>query len=141
MNEGKFEQIDTPRNIYDHPASQFVARFIGRVNVFSTEFDGGFSRLIKNTGLEILVRPEDISIYPWDNGRPLEEGKILGTIVSYVFLGRTVRLEVQLRNGKLITVALPKHEALANDLTPGRSVILSIGSFQVFPFPFRKTAP
>ncbi len=75
---------------------------------------------------------EGISICPWDNGRPIEKGKILATIVSYVFLGRTVRLEVQLSNGKLVTVALPKHEALANDLTPGRSVVLAIGSFQVF---------
>ena len=88
---------------------------------------------VKNTAFEILVRPEDISIYPWDNGQPLENGKILGTIVSYIFLGRTVRLEVQLRNGKLITVALPKHEARDNDLTPGRSVVLKIGSFRVFP--------
>ena len=133
MNEGRFEQMDTPRNIYDRPASQFVARFIGRANVFSTESEGSIKRLIKNTAFEVLVRPEDISINPWDNGRPLEEGKILGTIVSYVFLGRTVRLEVQLTNGKLITVALPKHEALANDLSPGRSVVLAIGSFQVFP--------
>ena len=134
MNEGQFEQIDTPRNIYDNPASQFVARFIGRVNVFCTEIDGSFSRLIKNTEFEILVRPEDISIYPWNNGHSLEEGKILGTIISYVFLGRTVRLEVRLQNGRLITVALPKHEALANDLSPGKSVVLTIGSFQVFPF-------
>ena len=135
MNEGRFEQIDTPRNIYDLPASPFVARFIGRVNVFPTEAGASFSRLIKNTALEILVRPEDISIYPWADGQPLDDGKISGTVVRYVFLGRTVRLEVQLRNGKLITVALPKQEALANDLNPGRSVLLTIGSFQVFPTP------
>ena len=133
MNEGRFEQIDTPRNIYDHPASAFVARFIGRVNVFPTELEGSFTRIIKNREVEILVRPEDISVYPWDNGRPLEEGKIPGTVVSYVFLGRTVRLEVQLKNGKLITVALPKQEAITHDLSPGRSVVLAIGSFQVFP--------
>ena len=133
MNEGRFEQIDTPRNIYDMPASPFVARFIGRVNVFPTEPGASFSRLIKNTALELLVRPEDISICPWDDGEPLDDGKISGTVVRYVFLGRTVRLEVQLRNWKMITVALPKQEALANDLNPGRSVHLTIGSFQVFP--------
>ena len=133
MNEGQFEQVDTPRNIYDNPASQFVARFIGRVNIFSTEPGGSFSRVIGNPEFEILVRPEDISIYPWDNGQPLDRGKIAGTIVSYVFLGRTVRLEVQLKNGKLITVALPKNEALTNDLNPGKSVVLTIGPFQIFP--------
>jgi len=43
-------------------------------------------------------------------------------------IGRTVRLEVQLRNGKLITVALPKHDALAKNLSPGKLVTLAIGS-------------
>ena len=132
MNEGRFEQVDTPRNIYDIPASPFVARFIGRVNVFPTKPWESFSRFIKNTGFEILVRPEDISVCPWDNGKVPEEGKILGTIVRHVFLGRTIRLEVQLGNGKLITVALPKQEALANDLNPGRSVVLAMDPFQVF---------
>ena len=60
-------------------------------------------------------------------------GTLLGTIVSYVFLGRTVRLEAQLKSGKLVTVALPKSEALSRDLNPGKSVILTIGSCQVFP--------
>ena len=133
MNEGRFVQVDTPSNIYDRPASPFVARFVGRVNVFFTDPGERFSRVTNTTELEIMVRPEDISLYPWNNGLPLEEGKLLGTIVSYVFLGRTVRLEVQLKSGKLVTVALPKSEALSRDLNPGKSVILTIGSCQVFP--------
>jgi sulfate transport system ATP-binding protein len=133
MNEGRFEQIDTPRNIYDNPASEFVGRFIGRVNVFSAELGEDCGRLMRGTHLNIMVRPEDISIYPWDNGPPLEESKILGTIVGDAFLGRTVRLDVQLRNGELITVALPKHEAFARGLEPGRSVTLALGSCRIFP--------
>lgn len=133
MNEGRFEQIDTPRNAYDNPASEFVARFIGRVNVFNTELEEDCSTLIKGNHLNIMVRPEDISISPWDNGRPLEEGTIVGTIVGDAFLGRTVRLEVQLRNGTLITVALPKHEAIAKHLDPGRSVALALSSCHIFP--------
>ena len=134
MNNGRFEQVDTPRNIYDKPATQFVARFIGRVNVFSTEPEPNFKRLIKDAAFEIMVRPEDIAVYPWNNGHPPESGTILGTVVNYVFLGRTVRLEVQLKNESLVTVALPKQEALANNLSLGRHVAMTIGSFQVFPY-------
>ena len=134
MNNGRFEQVDTPRNIYDKPATQFVARFIGRVNVFSTEPEPNFKRLIKDAAFEIMVRPEDIAVYPWNNGHPPASGTILGTVVNYVFLGRTVRLEVQLKNGSLVTVALPKQEALANNLSLGRHVAMTIGSFQVFPY-------
>lgn len=133
MNKGKLEQVDAPRNIYDSPASEFVARFIGRANVFFTEVEHHPSRVIRGTEFEILVRPEDISIYPWDNWHPPEEGKILGTIVGYAFLGRTVRLEVQLRNGKLITVARPKREALSKNLDLGRTVALVLNSCQTFP--------
>ena len=132
MNKGRFEQIDTPRNVYDRPASEFVARFIGRVNVFRTKLEEDFDGLPKEAQFEVMVRPEDISIRPWDNGRMLEEGRVLGTIVGSAFLGRTVRLEVQMKNERLVTVALPKHEALANNLSPGRTVALSMNTCQVF---------
>ena len=133
MNEGRFEQIDLPQNVYDSPTTEFVGRFIGRANMFLTDLGESRGRLMKNTRFEIMIRPEDISILPLDTEQPLEEGQIPGTISSYVFLGRTIRLEVQLRDGRLVTVALPKRQALANDLRPGKSVALSVGSCQVFP--------
>ena len=133
MNEGRFEQIDTPRNIYDHPASPFVARFIGRVNVFATAIDGAFGRVVKETDFEVLVRPEDISVHQVNGGSERDGGRLVGTIVNYVFLGRTIRLEVRLKNGRVVTVALPKHQAIGGELEPGRNVALAMGAFQVFP--------
>ncbi len=35
MNKGIFEQIDTPENLYNHPASSFVAQFVGENNKFT----------------------------------------------------------------------------------------------------------
>ena len=133
LNAGRFEQVDTSSNIYNRPANPFVARFIGRVNVFSARLSENRNPLIPNTEFEIMVRPEDFAVLPWDDQQPLEAGNIAGTIVSHAFLGRTVRQEVQLKNGRPVTVALPKHQALVNDLHPGRPVVLSIGSFHVFP--------
>ncbi len=133
MNQGCFEQVDTPRNVYDNPATEFVARFIGRVNIWVTQLNGSYSKIIKGTRLEVIARPEDISIDPWDSQEPLGERKLAGTIVDYAFLGRTVRLEVQLGNKSLITVALPKRDALAKNLSPGKLVTLAMGPCQVFP--------
>ena len=133
MNEGRFEQIDTPQSVYDRPATDLVARFIGRVNVFRIQMEDHVSRLIQGTPLEIMVRPEDISVHAWEGGRPAEEGMLFGKVVSSAFLGRTVRLEVQLREGRLVTVAIPKQEAVAQELEPGRTVSLGLGPFQVFP--------
>ena len=133
MNRGRIEQIDTPRSVYDSPASEFVARFIGRVNVFSTELGRNCGRLIEGTRVEVMVRPEDISINPMSDGRRPENGHIPGTVASYTFLGRTVRMEVRLRDDTLVTVAVPKHHAFSNGLEPGTSVALTMESCQVFP--------
>ena len=132
MNEGRIEQVDTPRNIYDYPATEFVARFIGRANVWVTELDGNYGRLMRGTYVEVIARPEDVSIDRCDEGQDLAQGRMVGTITSYAFLGRTVRLEVQLRNGNLVTVAVPKREALAKRLNPGKLVTLAVGSCQTF---------
>ena len=62
MNSGRIEQIDVPHNVCDSPASEFVARFIGRVNVFLTKIGAGCGKLIEGTPVEVMVRPEDISV-------------------------------------------------------------------------------
>jgi spermidine/putrescine transport system ATP-binding protein len=40
MNKGRIEQIGSPRDIYDRPATRFVAGFIGNANIFPIELDG-----------------------------------------------------------------------------------------------------
>ena len=133
MNEGRFEQVDTPQKVYDSPATEFVGRFIGKANIFQTDLSRGLGELLDTTRLVVMVRPEDISVSPWRNGNPPEKDQMLGTIVGQVFLGRTVRLDVRLEGGSVVTVALPKHEAFAGGLTPDKTVALGVESSQVFP--------
>ena len=133
MNEGRFEQVDTPQKVYDSPATEFVGRFIGKANIFQTDLSKGWGELLDTTRLVVMVRPEDISVSPWPNGNPPEKDQMLGTIVGQVFLGRTVRLDVRLEGGSVVTVALPKHEAFAGGLTPDKTVALGVESSQVFP--------
>ena len=133
MSEGRIEQIDTPQIVYGSPANEFVARFLGRVNVFSTDLGDTCGPLIRETQVEVMVRPEDISVRPLNEAGPLGNGQVPGKVTSYTFLGRTVRLEVQLRTGRLVTVAVPKQKVLTNTFEPGTPVVLTMGSCQVFP--------
>ena len=83
MNRGRFEQIDTPPNLYNHPGTPFVARFVGDSNCWSgtvrrrtektaeVETDDGrlFSTssddtLAPGTAVELFLRPEAMLIQP-----------------------------------------------------------------------------
>ena len=93
MNDGRFEQIDMPQNVYDRPATEFVGRFIGRANVFRPASRNG-SAVGANPPLEVVIRPVDMSITALERST---QGDRLpaDTVASYAFLGRTVRLDVE----------------------------------------------
>jgi sulfate/thiosulfate transport system ATP-binding protein len=62
MNQGKVEQVGSPAEVYDHPASPFVMSFIGPVNVLPSS-----ARLVQSNGIgnnepEVFLRPHDIEI-------------------------------------------------------------------------------
>ena len=58
MKEGKIEQFDTPQDIYDKPATEYVANFIGSLN----RYEGSYSQGQISTGSDVVgVRPEDVS--------------------------------------------------------------------------------
>lgn len=112
INDGVIQQIGTPKKIYDEPANAFVADFIGESNIisgvmvkdFSVKFldtlfeceDKGFG---KNEPVDLVVRPEDIKIYPADS----EKGQLAGKVLSAVFKGTWYEMEIE-ANGYEFTV-------------------------------------
>ena len=76
MNKGKFDQVGTPDEIYDQPATLHVASFIGEMN------------FIKKDNYTIAVRPENLLV---DN----EKGEIEGTVSTIMLMGHYVLLMVQ----------------------------------------------
>ncbi len=96
MREGVVQQIATPQKIYDEPANAFVADFVGEsnilsgymlndyhVNVIGHDFkcvDKGFK---KNEPVDVIIRPEDISLTSADSS----EAMLVGYIQSSVFKG------------------------------------------------------
>jgi len=87
MNQGHIEQIGSPAEIYDHPATPFVMRFVGEVNVL----DHGF---VRPHDLELLNEPRDSSV-------PV-------LVKRLIHLGKEVYAELLLDDGKLINAQLPR---------------------------------
>jgi iron(III) transport system ATP-binding protein len=76
MNAGRIEQVGTPREIYEFPATAFVADFVGKINVLSAVAEGG-SRfrvgalsltvarpdITAGTAVKLYLRPEEIGVH------------------------------------------------------------------------------
>jgi putative spermidine/putrescine transport system ATP-binding protein len=114
MHEGKLEQVGTPFEIYNRPATAFVASFVGQLNVLSaTVVDPAAGKLavdgqeilasgpiaeISGQGVRLSLRPESISLH---NGKP-ENNHLTGIIENIVFLGSIVRFVVRTGQHELL---------------------------------------
>lgn len=81
MKDGKIQQFGTPNDIYDEPVNRFVADFIGEsnivegrmvedyvVNIYGQDFDCVDMGIPANQKVEVVIRPEDISLIEADKG-------------------------------------------------------------------------
>jgi putative spermidine/putrescine transport system ATP-binding protein len=123
FNHGRIEQIGTPSEVYDHPASQFVAGFVGQTNLVDGYLGqrlGGFPGLY-------AIRPERIRILPPDGEVPMGMATIDGRVDSITYLGATSRVEVAVEEGRLTVIEqnLEGGTAAANR-HPGANVRLII---------------
>ena len=111
MNKGKFEQVGTPTEIYDKPASKYVASFIGEMN------------FIEKDGKTIAVRPEDVTITEDANA------DLQGTVRTIMILGHYVAVNVQY--GESVIKCFVDRE-VSDKLSVGDTVSLKIGKHNVF---------
>jgi putative spermidine/putrescine transport system ATP-binding protein len=100
FNEGRIEQIGAPAEVYERPATEFVAGFVGVSNV------------LERNGRKFTVRPEKIRMHFDEAG----EGE-LGRIRDVVYVGMFTRYIVELDSGGELTVVkqnleTSSHEAL-----------------------------
>lgn len=78
MNEGKLEQVGTPKEIYNKPKSKFVLDFIGSSNIIKDELDN-----------IVFTRPESIEI-------DKHKGQLVGTVIDKIFLGPYISYKVNI---------------------------------------------
>ena len=139
MSGGVVEQLASPRDLYQRPASAFVAGFIGTSNLITLRFDrredgmvimelGEGERILApdpgTGGAEALVtvRPEWIKL---TSGAPgPRTSAVSGTIVDVVYLGSLTQFIVDLRTGDRLSVHQLNDEVDAAEPRPGERVLL-----------------
>jgi spermidine/putrescine transport system ATP-binding protein len=143
MNDGSIEHLGTPREIYEHPKTRFVAGFIGTSNLLTgtvTRLDGDHAiiqisqdeqiivpvqdrAVSEGSRLELTVRPEKIDL---TSARPSGEGCALrGTVTEVVYLGTSTNFSVTTSVGADVVVFQQNSASAGNMAARGDSVWLS----------------
>jgi ABC-type Fe3+/spermidine/putrescine transport system ATPase subunit len=135
MNDGRVEQIGSPREIYERPETAFVADFIGSLNVLELTVDevvgayavmrlGEGERVIVAAGadartgaaIRVATRPEQVQIEPVESGSPEGESRLEGTIDEIVFLGMYTQFHIDTRAGRVVSHRLADESLSALDI-------------------------
>ena len=101
MNGGRVEQIAPPRELYDHPANEFVMSFVGPVNRLGDAF----------------IRPHDVELLLEPNGATQE-----AMVQRLVHLGFEVRVELVRDDGEVLSAQLTREQVEALELQRGQIV-------------------
>jgi spermidine/putrescine transport system ATP-binding protein len=140
MNEGALEQVARPEDLYERPASRFVADFIGQVNLFEGELrigaPGGPQFVSPQLPLELPVdslepkppgkvwmalRPEDIDLAAGPEGG----ARLAGTVSRIAYLGSHSALEIEIGQGVPVRVLIANRGGAGAGPVLGERVSLS----------------
>ena len=141
MNQGVVEQIGTPREVYEQPATAFVFDFLGHANQFAGEAVGnrlllgqdqlllpaaaGTDQPMAQGQVVAFARPQDLEIHLQ---RPATDA-IAGVVERDIWLAGQTFVEVKDRQGHLIEVTKPAH---LPPLSAGQPVWLTARRIQTF---------
>jgi sulfate transport system ATP-binding protein len=123
MNNGDIEQIGIPRELYDHPTTRFVAKFVGNMNVFKLPSSNS-----NENSYEVMVRPEDIVLYK--KVRKKRDNEYSGSLTNYVFLGPIIEARIVLENNERLSALLTKAQFIKKGIRRGDKLIVKINRFQ-----------
>ena len=132
MNHGRIEQVADSEEVYDRPATTFVAGFIGVSNLMpgtvrktgakgEVELDSGVTVTSSVNGfsvgdrIHVVVRPEKLAIGSGGRGEPTVEG----LVESSLYLGTSTQLIVQLGDDVHMTVLVPNTDEAERQRLPG----------------------
>jgi putative spermidine/putrescine transport system ATP-binding protein len=126
LRDGRLEQVASPDDLYERPATAFVAEFVGTMNRVPAMLAGGEVQLLgtrrplagagtPDGAVVALVRPEALVVTPDPTGS--------GRVVTRTFSGATTRILVALSDDVEVRVDLPS--AASGTLTPGTTVTVA----------------
>lgn len=110
LRSGELEQVSTPREIYSHPATSYVAQFIGHTNLLRGNVRGGvvgcgplsWPADLPDGPVQFSLRPESLRMAPAGDGR--QAIRVRGRIVHHAFQGATELIRVECADALLLTM-------------------------------------
>jgi sulfate transport system ATP-binding protein len=143
FSRGVLEQVGTPREVYEQPANEFVARFVGAMNVLELQVTNGVARagelefpasgLADGQKLRIGFRPYAVQI-----SSDLTQYRYHAILRHTFFLGVLLRVELELPSGLSVRARMTKEEYAHQALEQGREVSFQIRQYRVLA---KETAP
>jgi putative spermidine/putrescine transport system ATP-binding protein len=117
FHQGRIEQVGTPAEIYERPATAFVASFVGTSNLLTEDTA---RRVLGESGTH-SIRPEKIRVLK-ETAEPHEEGHAdaVGTVAEVVYLGDSTRFLVDLDGGGRLTALQQNLDTSAEDVAAYR---------------------
>jgi putative spermidine/putrescine transport system ATP-binding protein len=114
FNNGRIEQVSPPLELYEHPANEFVAGFVG------------VSNLIERDGRRMTVRPEKIELLePGDHADHLQTER--GRVIDVSYAGSVTRFTVQLEQGEKLQVVRQNVESASSGALPEQGNEVLVG--------------
>jgi putative spermidine/putrescine transport system ATP-binding protein len=122
FNGGRIEQVGTGRELYDDPATLFVARFIGESTILRGKAEAAGNGMAMTIGDQtvfvhdrlagdarpvILLRPERVALKRPGTDVATGENRLAGTITEAIYLGSGSKYEIRLADGTLAVVRSP----------------------------------
>jgi sulfate/thiosulfate transport system ATP-binding protein len=128
MNKGQIEQIGSPAEVYDHPATPFVMSFIGPVNVLPSSSGIFQNNRFDSAQPEIFLRPQDVVIETEADGVG-----VAARVNRIIHLGWEVQAELGLDDGQVVTAHLTRDRFDDLKLQPQQRVYVKPKSAKAFP--------
>ena len=133
FNQGRIEQVGGPAEIYEQPATEFVAGFVGTSNVLA----GPAAVEILGVDGAFTIRPEKIRLAPADATSGPEDVVASGTVRDVQYLGSDTRYRVALDAGPLLIVEAQNQHTTSTDAlhARGKSVRIAFRRDHAFRLP------
>lgn len=139
LNQGKIAQAGSPHDLYDHPADEFVASFLGGANVFKSRVSDGSAKVgaqsvraplgaRDGTPVQAFVRPHNMRVRRPNGDNPID----LGRIERLTRVGGYVKVYVSLPSGESVVVLMSKADLEALNVEPGDAVAVDVVDAKVF---------
>lgn len=136
INQGRLEQGGSPADILDHPETEFVARFVGEVNVFPAQVFEGVASVgqhlkakVDTNGLSgaahLVVRAYDLKFWRDDAG--------IASVTRMVTLGDRVQVHASVDNAGPIVAQFPRRSSLLKGIETGCRIQVEITTARAYP--------